>query len=236
MSRLVWDAVGERLYETGTDHGVLYPTNDDGTYGTGVNWNGLTAVTETPEGGEPEDQYADNIKYLSLMSAETFGGTIEAFNYPTEFEECDGTKSFVGGIAVGQQARKSFGFSYRTVIGNDVKGNDFGYKLHLVYGAKVSPSERSYATINDSPEAITFSWEFKTTPVPFKKYKDLKPTAILTIDSSKLDVTGKAKLVELENKLYGVDADPEHSIEASDPMLPTPDQVLELFGVTVAAG
>lgn len=236
MSRLVWDAVGERLYETGTDRGVLYPTKDDGTYDKGVNWNGLTTVTETPEGGEAEDQYADNIKYLSLMSAESFGGTIEAFSYPTEFEECDGTKSFVGGVSVGQQARKSFGFSYRTVVGNDVKGNDFGYKLHLVYGAKVSPSERSYSTINDSPEAITFSWEFKTTPVPFTTYKDLKPTAILTIDSTKLDATGKTKLAQLEDMLYGVNADPEHSIEASDPMLPTPDAVLALFGVSAAAG
>jgi len=230
MSRAVWDDVGERRYETGTDRGMLYPMKDDGTYDKGVVWNGLTTVTETPEGGETNDIYADNIKYLSLIGTESFGGTIEAYNYPEEFEKCDGTADITVGVKAGQQTRKAFGFAYRTRLGNDVAGNEFGYKLHLVYSAKANPSSRSYTTINESPEAITFSWEFKSTPTPFKKRTDLKPVSLITIDSTKVD---SAKLKQLEDLLYGVDADPEHSIEAADPTFPTPDQVVALFNAEV---
>lgn len=195
---LKWDQTGERLYETGTKKGVLYPwSSTKNTYGNGVAWNGLTAVTESPSGAEETALWADDIKYLSLRSAEEFGGTIEAYMYPEEFEQCDGSATIATGVSIGQQSRAMFGLSYVTTVGNDTEGNDHGYKIHLVYGATASPSERGYATINDSPEAITFSWEFTTIPVEVPGFK---PTAILTIDSTKADAT---KLTNLENALYG---------------------------------
>ena len=214
MAVLTWDNVGERLFETGVDKGVLYiPTN--GVYDTGYAWNGLTAVTESPSGAEATAQYADNIKYLNLISAEEFGGTIEAFTYPTAFAQCDGTAYPQTGVSVGQQARKSFGFAYRTRLGNDTDGTDNGYKLHLVYGALAAPSEKAYNTINDSPEAMTFSWEFTTTPVPVS---GLKPTALMTIDSTKVSSTA---LVSLENALYGT--------AGANARLPLPDEVIAFF-------
>lgn len=214
MAVLTWDNAGERLFETGVDKGVLYiPTN--GVYDTGYAWNGLTAVTESPSGAEATAQYADNIKYLNLISAEEFGGTIEAFTYPTAFAQCDGTAYPQTGVSVGQQARKSFGFAYRTRLGNDTNGTDNGYKLHLVYGALAAPSEKAYNTINDSPEAMTFSWEFTTTPVPVS---GLKPTALMTIDSTKVSSTA---LVSLENALYGT--------AGANARLPLPDEVIAFF-------
>lgn len=214
MAVLTWDGTGERLYETGVDRGVLYiPTN--GVYDTGYAWNGLTAVTESPSGAEATALYADNIKYLNLVSAEEFGATIEAYTYPDAFALVDGTARPSAGVSVGQQARRTFGFSYRTKLGNDTLGNDFGYKLHLVYGALAAPSEKSYATINDSPEAITFSWEVTTTPVPVT---GLKPTAIITIDSSKVSA---ANLQTLEDALYGT--------AGTNARLPLPDEVLAIF-------
>lgn len=231
MSKLVWNDIGERLYETGVRNGVLYPRGVDGDYPTGVVWNGLTAVTESPSGAESTALYADDIKYLNLISAEEFGATIEAFTYPDEFAACDGSLPIAKGVYIGQQARKLFGLSYRTVLGNDVEGNDFGYKLHLIYGAVAAPSEKSYATINDSPEAITFSWEVTTTPTPVEGFK---PTASLTINSTKVD---PIKLKELETILYGSEGDP-----GTEARLPLPDEVMALFGVepieqnTVAVG
>ncbi len=216
MPRIIWDNIGEKIYETGTDHGVLYITGDTGAYGKGVAWNGLTAVTESPSGAEPQPQYADNIKYLNLISAEDFGLTIEAFTYPEEFAVCDGSEELTPGVMIGQQNRKTFGFSYRSMMGNDTDGQTFGYKLHLVYGCLASPSEKAYTTINESPEAINFSWEVTTTPVPVTGYK---PTALLTIDSTK--VTDKVKLAALETILYG-SAD-------EDPRMPLPDEVLTLI-------
>ena len=196
MSKLVWDQTGERLYETGVKNGVLYiPTN--GVYNKGVAWNGLTAVTESPSGAEATALYADDIKYLSLMSTEEFGATVEAYTYPDEFAQCDGSVSLATGVMIGQQPRKTFGLSYKTTVGNDVDGNDYGYKLHLIYGALAAPSEKAYSTINDSPEAITFSWEITTTPV---NVTGAKPTASLTIDSTKVDAE---KLAALEKVLYG---------------------------------
>lgn len=196
MSKLVWDQTGERLYETGVKNGVLYiPTN--GVYDKGVAWNGLTAVTESPSGAEATALYADDIKYLSLMSTEEFGATVEAYTYPDEFAQCDGSASLAKGASIGQQPRKTFGLSYKTTVGNDVDGNDYGYKLHLIYGALAAPSEKAYSTINDSPEAITFSWEITTTPVNVTGYK---PTASITIDSTKADAE---KLAALEKILYG---------------------------------
>lgn len=200
MSKLVWDADGERLFETGVRKGVLYLKNSSGAYATGVAWNGLTGVTETPEGAESTALYADDTKYLNLISAEEFGGTIEAYMYPEEFAICDGSAELVAGVIAGQQTRKPFGLCYRTEIGNDVDGNEHGYKYHLVYGCLASPSERSYSTINDSPEAITFSWEFKTTPV--NTTGQLKPTALVTVDSTKSDA---ACLTVLEAILFGAD-------------------------------
>lgn len=194
--KIVWDQTGERTYETGVKYGVLYPVTS-GTYGTGVAWNGLTAVTESPSGAETTSLYADDIKYLNLVSAEEFGGTIEAYTYPDEFKQCDGSASIADGVVIGQQDRKSFGLCYRTTLGNDTDSNAYGYKLHIVYGALASPSEKAYSTINDSPEAITFSWEFKTTPVNVTGFK---PTALITIDSTKADPT---KLAALEDILYG---------------------------------
>ena len=219
MAVITWDETGKRFYETGVDHGVLYPISETGKYTPGVAWNGLTALTETPEGAEIEDLYADNIKYLSLLSAETFGGTIEAYTYPDEFMECDGSKELAAGVVAYQQTRKTFGLCYRTILGNDVDGNDKGYKLHLIYGCKASVSERAYSTINDSPEAITFSWEFKSTPVTIAK-EGFKPTSCIIIDSTKV---AKEKMTLLENKLYG-----DVSTEAE---LPLPDEVLSIIGV-----
>lgn len=218
MSRLVWDKTGERYYETGTDHGVLYPTNDAGQYDTGVAWNGLTAVNESPEGAEANAQYADNIKYLNLYSAEEFKATIEAFTYPDEFAACDGSIAIANGVYAGQQTRRMFAFCYRTRYGNDVLGSDFGYKLHVVYGATAAPSERSYETINDSPEPATLSWEIDTTPVE-TGIDGLKPTSTITINSWEQD---PEKLKALEDVLYGtVD---------EDPRLPMPDEIVEIIG------
>ena len=217
MSRLVWDKTGERLYETGVKNGVLYiPAS--GVYSKGVAWNGLTAVTESPSGAEATALYADDIKYLSLMSTEEFGATIEAYTYPDEFAECDGSADIADGVTIGQQTRKTFGLCYKTTIGNDVDGNGYGYKLHIIYGALASPSEKAYATINDSPEAITFSWEITTTPV---NVTGAKPTASLVIDSTKADPT---KLAALEDILYGKDDD-----GSAEPRLPLPDEIKTLM-------
>ena len=214
MSKIVWDQTGERLYETGVNHGVLYiPAS--GVYSKGVAWNGLTAVTESPSGAEATALYADDIKYLNLMSTEEFACTIEAYTYPDEFAECDGSASLVAGVNIGQQPRKTFGLCYRTTIGNDTDSNAHGYKLHMVYGCLAAPSEKAYATINDSPEAITFSWEVSTTPVNVTGHK---PTALLTIDSTKAD---PAKLAALEKILYG---DTE-----AEPRLPLPDEIATLM-------
>lgn len=221
--KLVWDKTGERLYETGVSQGVLYPQAAGGTYPTGVAWNGLTAVTESPSGAEATAIYADNIKYLSLMSAEEFGATIEAYTYPDEFAECDGSANIATGVSIGQQNRKTFGMSYKTVLGNDVDGENHGYKLHIIYGAMASPSEKGYATINDSPEAITFSWEVTTTPVSVTGFK---PTASLTIDSTKADPT---KLAALEEILYGKDGTGGLEDTGVDPRLPLPDEIAELM-------
>lgn len=223
MSKLVWDQTGERYYETGVDHGVLYPMQTGGLYNKGVAWNGLSAVNESPSGAEASPIYADNIKYLNLISTEEFGGTIEAYTYPEEFAECDGSATLAPGVYIGQQSRKTFGLSYRTQIGNDVDGQDHGYKLHLVYGCLASPSEKGYSTINDSPEAITFSWEFSTTPVNVAGYK---PTALITIDSTKVNPT---KLAELEEILYGKDAGQGGTPAAVEPRLPFPDEVATLL-------
>lgn len=220
MSKLVWDNTGERLYETGVSKGVLYiPT--EGVYNKGVAWNGLTAVTESPSGAEATPLYADDIKYLNLMSNEEFGCTIEAYTYPDEFAECDGSATLSNGVYIGQQARKTFGFCYRTVLGNDTENNAHGYKLHLIYGCLAAPSEKSYATINDSPEAITFSWEVTTTPVNVTGHK---PTACITIDSTKV---APDKLNALEAKLYGSDGGAGGS--ATEPMLPLPDEIAGIF-------
>ena len=217
MSKLVWDQSGKRLYETGVDHGVLYPIQTGGVYSKGVAWNGLTAVTESPSGADVNDIYADNMKYLGLVGAEKFGATVEAYTYPDEFAECDGSVELVKGATIGQQNRKVFGMIYRTVIGNDVDGNEHGYKLHLIYGATAAPSEKAYNTINEDPEAITFSWELSTTPVNVTGHK---PTASLTIDSTKADPT---KLAELEKILFG---DTE-----TEPRLPLPDEIAQLLNV-----
>jgi hypothetical protein len=216
MTALAWDEVGERLYETGVDRGVLYLPDGSGDYNEGYAWNGLTTVTESPSGAEANPQYADNTKYLNLVSAEEFGATIEAFTYPDEFGQCDGSANPEPGIYLGQQGRRVFGLAYRTRLGNDLDGTDHGYKIHLVYGALAAPSEKAYATINDSPEAITFSWEVATTPVSVDGYK---PTSLLTIDSTKVD---PADLSALEDILYGTVGD--------DPRLPLPDEVITLVG------
>lgn len=223
MSRLTWDNTGERFYETGVKQGVLYPIQSDGKYSKGVAWNGLTAVTESPSGAEATPLYADDIKYLNLMSTEEFGATIEAYTYPDEFAECDGSASLADGVMIGQQKRKTFGLCYKTTVGNDVDGNDFGYKLHLIYGCLAAPSEKAYATINDSPEAITFSWEVSTTPVNVAGFK---PTSQITIDSTKISEDKKAKLAELEDILYGKDGE---NTDGSGPRLPLPDEIKALF-------
>lgn len=218
--RIKWDETGKRYYETGVDHAVLYPLSKTGLYDHGVPWNGITAITESPSGAEANPLYADNIKYLNLVSAEDFGATIEAYTYPDEWMECDGSAEIAPGVAIGQQARKTFGLSHRTKLGNDVDGQDHGYKLHLIYGGLASPSERGYQTINDSPEAITFSWEVTTTPVDVPGFK---PTACLTIDSTKVD---PAALTALENILYGTDT--------SNARLPLPAEVIEILGGSVS--
>lgn len=219
MTKLKWDQVGERLYETGVDHGVLYVPNDAGVYDDGVAWNGLTTVTESPSGADATPLYADNIKYLNLRAVEQFGATIEAYTYPDEFGQCDGTASPESGVSIGQQTRKHFGLCYRTRVGNDQVADDFGYKLHLVYGAAAAPSEKAYATVNDTPEAITFSWAVTTTPVEVTGFK---PTALLTIDSTQVDADA---LADLEDALYGT--------SGSDPRLPLPVEVLAFFSGTV---
>ena len=214
MAKLVWDQTSEKLYETGVKMGVLYP-QEGGAYPKGVAWNGLTAVTESPSGAEATALYADDTKYLSLMSAEEFGATVEAYTYPDEFAQCDGSAEIAKGVTIGQQKRKAFGLCYRTVLGNDTDNNDYGYKLHLIYGALAAPSEKAYATINDSPEAITFSWELTTTPVSVAGFK---PTASITIDSTKVD---KEKLTALEAILYGG--------EDAEARLPLPDEIATLM-------
>lgn len=220
MAKIIWDQTGSRIYETGVDRGVLYPINVEGKYSPGVAWNGLSNVSESPSGAEATAIYADNIKYLSLTSAEEFGATIEAYTYPPEFGECDGSASITEGVTIGQQNRKTFGFSYRTLIGNDVDGNEHGYKIHLVYGCKASPSEKSYGTVSDSPEAITMSWEITTTPVNVTNFK---PTSHLVIDST---IVSAAALTAIEEKLYGGTAEAE---------LPLPDEVLNII-TTASAG
>lgn len=197
MARLIWDEVGQRFFETGVKNGVLYVQDNDGSYKNGVVWNGLTAVTESPSGAEETPLYADDVKYLTLRSAEEFGATVEAYTYPEEFEQCDGSASIAAGVTIGQQARRAFGLCYRTSVGNDIQGQNFSYKLHLIYGCTVAPSEKSYSTINDNPEAITFSWELSTVPVPVDGFS---PTASLVIDASKVD-EGKMQL--LEDALFG---------------------------------
>ena len=226
MVAISWDKVGERLYETGVDHGVLYIPDATGVYTTGHAWNGLTAVSESPSGAEANPQYADNIKYLNLYSAEEFGATIEAFTYPEAFAQCDGT-AIVSGVQLSQQVRRSFGFSYRTLVGNDLVGTDYGYKIHLVYGCNAAPSEKSRSTVNDSPEAATFSWEITTNPVEVPGTnpatgKQYRPTAHITIDSTQVPA---AKLKELEDILYGT--------AGVDPKMPTPGQVLALFAGSI---
>ena len=216
MSKIVWDQTGERLYETGVKRGVLYVQDTGGTYPKGVAWNGLTAVTESPSGAEATPLYADDIKYLNLISTEELGGTIEAYTYPDEFAECDGSASIATGVYIGQQPRKTFGMCYTTTVGNDVDSNAHGYKLHLIYGALASPSEKAYSTINDSPEAITFSWEFSTTPVNVTGFK---PTANIVIDSTKAT---PEKLAALEKILYG-----DTEVE---PRLPLPNEVAQVMG------
>lgn len=222
MAKLKWDQTGEKFYETGVKNGVLYVYTKDesgaGTYGNGVAWNGLTAVTESPSGAEATPLYADDIKYLNLMSNEEFGATIEAYTYPEEFAQCDGSAAIATGVYIGQQTRKSFGLCYKTVLGNDVDNNDYGYKIHIIYGCLAAPSEKAYATINDSPEAITFSWEVTTTPVEVEGFK---PTASVTIDSTKVPAE---KLAALETKLYGSETD--------EPTLPLPSEIITLVGET----
>lgn len=213
--RLTWDDTGKRLYETGVKQGVFYPQDDNGTYPKGIAWNGLTAVTESPEGAEPTPLYADDIKYLNLLSAEEFKATVEAYTYPDEFAECDGSGSLVEGVTISQQDRKPFGLSYRTSLGNDVKGNEYGYKLHIVYGCLAAPSEKAYATVNDSPEAITFSWEVSTTPVNVTGFK---PTASLTLNSVKL---GATKMKAIEDVLYGS--------STAEARLPLPDEIKSII-------
>lgn len=235
MSRLTWDNAGERYYETGVKQAVLYPIQSDGKYSLGVAWNGLTAVTESPSGAEATALYADDIKYLNLMSNEEFSCTIEAYTYPDEFAECDGSAALADGVMLGQQKRKTFGLCYKTTVGNDVDGNDYGYKLHLIYGCLAAPSEKAYATINDSPEAITFSWEVSTTPVNVKNAngKSFKPTSQITIDSTKIASEKKAKLTELEDILYGKNGTGgDGETGATVARLPLPDEIAALFSAT----
>lgn len=215
MPKLTWDQNGKRIYETGTDHGVLYLQDNDGAFQTGVAWNGLTKVSEAPEGAEETALYADNVKYLSLYSAENFKGTIEAYTYPDEFAIADGSAEIAKGVVIGQQTRRPFGLVYRTIKGNDIKENDYGYKIHIIYNAKVSPSSRDYETVNDTPGAITFSWAFTTTPVQVEGFK---PTATFVVDSTAVDA---AKLKALENMLFGT--------EEAEPKMPTPEELIALI-------
>lgn len=221
MSKIEWDKTGEKLYETGVKNGVLYLPDESGAYTNGVAWNGLTSVKESPSGAEATPLYADDIKYLELTSAEEFGGTLECYTYPDEFAECDGSAEVAPGVIIGQQNRKTFGLCYRTTLGNDIKGNEYGYKLHLIYGAKASPSEKAYSTINDSPEAITFSYEISTTPVNVTGHK---PTASLIVDSTKVSAE---KMAALEAILYGKDG--VESSPNNNPKLPLPDEVIALL-------
>lgn len=215
MTKLIWDQTGSRFYETGVKQGVLYPQDSTGAYPKGVAWNGLTGVTESPSGAEPSPLYADDIKYLNLMSTEEYGCSIEAYTYPEEFAACNGEAELLSGVSVGQQKRQAFGLCWRTTVGNDIEGNEFGYKLHLVYGCLAAPSEKAYATINDSPEAITFSWEVSTTPV---SVTGMKPTACLTIDSTKV---AEGKMAAIEAILYGT--------ESEEARLPLPDEIAEIM-------
>ena len=215
MARLIWDEVGQRFFETGVKNGVLYVQDNDGSYKNGVVWNGLTAVTESPSGAEETPLYADDVKYLTLRSAEEFGATVEAYTYPEEFEQCDGSASIAAGVTIGQQARRAFGLCYRTSVGNDIQGQNYSYKLHLIYGCTVAPSEKSYSTINDNPEAITFSWELSTVPVPVDGFS---PTASLVIDASKVD---EEKMQLLENALFGDDQ--------NEAKLLLPNEIMELM-------
>lgn len=211
MAKMIWDSVGERLYETGVSECALFPIGDTGEYEKGVAWNGITAITESPSGAEATPLYADNIKYLNLMSNEEYGATIEAYMFPDEFAKCNGFADLAEGVSIGQQARAGFGFCYKTVLGNDVKSNDYGYKLHIVYGCLAAPSEKNYTTVSDTPEPMTMSWEITTTPV---KVSGFKPTACVVIDSTKVDAT---KLAALEAKLYGT--------ESEEPTLVLPDEI-----------
>lgn len=220
--KLIWDKTGERFYETGVNKGVLYPQDANGAYPAGVAWNGLTAVTQSPSGAEASPLYADNIKYLNLMSNEEFGATIEAYTYPEEFAVCNGEISLAAGVSIGQQARKAFGMSYQTRLGNDIDGTEYGYKINIIYGALAAPSEKAYSTINDSPEAITFSWEVTTTPVEVTGFK---PTASLTIDSTKV---AAEKLAQIEAILYGS--------ESEEARLPLPDEIADIIGDDGAEG
>lgn len=215
MAKLIFNNVGERLFETGVKNGVLYVMGDDGAYENGVVWNGLTAVTESPSGAETTPLYADDVKYVVIYAAEEFGATVEAYTYPEEFEQCDGSAAISEGITIGQQTRKSFGMCYKTSVGNDVQGQDYGYKIHIIYGAKAAPSEKSYSTINDSPEAVTFSWELSTVPVPVEGHN---PTATMVIDSTRVPAE---KMALIEAKLYGS--------EDADATLPLPNEILELI-------
>ena len=215
MAKLVFDAVGSRFFETGVKNGVLFVQGENGEYENGVVWNGLTAVTESPSGAEATPLYADDMKYVVLYSTEEFGATIEAYTYPEEFEQCDGSAQLGKGVVIGQQQRKSFGLVYKTVIGNDVQGQELGYKIHIIYGAKAAPSEKAFATINDSPEAVTFSWEVSTVPVPVEGHR---PTSTLVIDSTKVDAE---KLAAIEDKLFGS--------EAEESTLPLPDEIAQML-------
>lgn len=222
MPRLEWDNVGEKTYETGTDRGVLYKQDNKGEYPAGVAWNGLTAVSESPSGADSNPLYADNIKYLDLRSAEEFGATIEAYTYPEEFEECDGTREIAPGAVIGQQNRKPFGFCYRSILGNDTELNDHGYLIHIIYGMTASPSEKGYQSVNDSPEAISFSWEVTTVPVPVPGFK---PTATIVVNSTKVDA---AKLKALEDILYGS--------EEAAARLPLPAEIIEILSGSTTGG
>lgn len=217
MSKLVWDNVGERLFETGVEKGVLYLQDSTGAYPKGVAWNGLTKVSESPSGAEATALYADNIKYLNLISREEFKATVEAYMYPDEFAQCNGEVNLADGVTIGQQSRKAFGMSYQTRVGNDIEGDALGYKIHMIYGCKAAPSSKEYSTVNDNPEAITFSWELSTTPV---NVTGKKPTASLTVDSTKAD---KTKIVALEKILYGD--------ETNEARLPLPDEIATIMGV-----
>ena len=218
MAKLIWDAAGQHLYETGIDHVALYRPNVSGKYTGGVAWNGVSSISESPSGADANPVWADNIKYLNLRAAEEFGATIECYTYPPEFAECNGEAIVTAGVVIGQQSRKTFGLAYRTIVGNDQQGNDYGYKYHLIYGATASPSEKQYSTVNDSPEAGTFSFELTTTPIAVPGYKN---TALVTIDTAL--VNDAAKITALKNKLFGT--------EQTEPELPTPEEVFELLGL-----